>query len=312
MPLLSKQYVDVPMTNFSLAYNQYNTIADQLFPTITVNKRTGIFFEYGKDDMDIAGNDVRAPGASAAVIDYTLKQNTYGPLVDHSLKMKIPLENQENYMDPLDPFRDASIQLTKRAKLYKEVDAFNKLSDTSVVTQNSSLASSQWSDYANSSPLSDLTTAFDTLAASIMKPRNELTVVMGYPVFSQLINHPEIIERFKYSQAAVITADMLRNLFQVKEVIVGYAVKKTSVEGQTDTTDYIWGKNVWVMYIEPTPGLQTLSTGYTLNMPNVFGPYVMKRWYDTDKESDMMRISYYYQQFIMAAKAVYYFSSVVA
>ena len=311
MPQINKQYVDIPMTNYSLELKNYNLISDMLFPTIPVKLRTGIYYEYGQDDFDVSDSDVRAPGASAGVVDYDLIERTYGPLNDHSLKMKIPLENQENVMSPLDPFRDATRKLTARAKLYKEVDAAAKMSDTSKVTQYASLASTPWSDYNSSNIMTTLTTAFDALALSIQKPRQELTVVLPYPVYSVVIQHPEVIERFKYSQAAIITPEMLKNLWQVKEVIVAYAVKKTSKEGQTNVNDYVWGKNVWVMYREETPALQTVSGAYTLNMPSVFGPWVMKRWYDTDKESDFMRISYYYQQYIMAPQAIYLFTNVI-
>lgn len=316
MPQIAKQYVDIPMTNYSIELGSFNLIADTLFPNIPVQKRTGIYYEYSKDDLDVSGTDVRAPGASAEVMDYDLTTHTYGPLVDHSLKMKIPIENQENAMDPLDPFRDATRKLTRRAKMYKEADAASKLSDTSKVTQYST-PSALWSDFltggASSTPINDFSTAFDTLAKATQHPRQDLTVVLSYPVYTVLIQHPDVIERFKYSQAAIITPEMLANLLQVKEVLVGYAVKKTNVDGTTpDTTDYLWGKNAWVMYRETSPSLYSISGAYTLNMPQVFGPYVMKRWYDTDKESDYMRISYYYQQFIMAPQAIYFFQNVVS
>jgi hypothetical protein len=249
MPQINKQYVDVPMTNYSLELSNFNFLADTLFPVIPVKLRTGIYYEYGQEDLQVDGTDVRAPGASAGIIDYSLIQHTYGPLMDHSLKMKIPLENQENVMDPLDPFRDATRKLTRRAKLYKEVDAVKQLTGASV-TQTST-PTNKWNDYVTGSqlshPLADLSVTFDALAAGIQKPRTELSVVMSYPVFSALINHPDVIERFKYSQAAIITADMMKDLFQVKEVLVGYAVKNTAADGLTPTNNYVWGKNLWVM-----------------------------------------------------------------
>lgn len=315
MPQIAKQFVNIPMTNYSYELGIYNFLADTLFPVIPVKLRTGIYFKYSQDDLDVSGTDVRAPGSRAQVVDYDLSELTYGPLKDHSLKMKIPTENQENVMDPLDPIKDATRKLTRRSKLYKEVDAVTQLTSASI-TQTST-PTNLWNDYqsggAGSDPTKDLSAVFDTLALNIQKDRKELTLVLSYPVYSALVFHPVIKEIFKYTKTPLVTPDMLAELFQVKEVLVGYAIKKTSADGVTpDVDNYVWGKHAWVMYHEDAPSLYSVSGAYTLNMPQIHGPWVMKQWYDNDVDSDYLRISYYYQQFIMAPQAIYWLNGVIA
>lgn len=305
-PQIRSQYVDIPLTNYSIEKAPADLLGDIIAPVLPVDKDTGIYFEYGQEDFDVSGNDVRSPGAEAGIEGYSLQQKTYGPLNDHSRKVKVPVEHQVNQMAPLDAVRDASRKLIRRAKLYKEADLVAKLTNTSVITQYAA-PSVVFDNYANSSLKAAFKVAFDTLMASIQKKREELTVVISYPVWSVLVDHPEIIERFKYSQTGIITPDMLRQFLQVKEVLIGAAVKNTSAESVTPVTnDYIWGKGIWVMYRENTPSLYSMSGLYTLNLPGVAGPWTMYRYWEQKTRSDYVEVSYYYQQYVMAPQAIYY------
>ena len=311
-PQIRSQYVNIPLTNYSIEKQPIGFIADTLAPVLAVDKDTGIYFEYGQEDFDVSGSDVRAPGTESSIEGYSLIQHTYGPLADHSRKIKVPVEQQRNQMAPLDALQDATRKLTTRAKMYKEADLYAKISDTSVVT-NHSTPTNLWSDFANSTLALDFKAAFDSLMATIQKPRNELSVVLSYPVWSQIINHPEVIERFKYSSAGIVTPDMFKEFLQCKEILIASGVKNTSAESVTPvTTSYIFGKDAWVMYRDPSPSLYTVSGLYTLNLPGISGPWTIYRYWSQKQRSDYVEISYYYQQFVMASQAIYYFQGAVA
>jgi len=311
MPQVSQVYVDLPMTNVSLAYKNIAYVSEELFPVIPVPHDTGIYYEYLKSRFTADNTDVRAPGTRAQRIEYKLQKNTYGPLDDHSLEIQIPDEERKNSIQPLDPDTDATIELTEKAKLYKEVNAASKFTDTSVITQYSTPAA-LWNDYANSNPITDVQTAKNTVSKAVQVVPEMLDLYLSYPVYAQLINHPDIIERVKYSQLGIVNADTLRQVFQVRSVRVMFAVKNTAKEGQTTSLDYVWGKHAWLVYRTATPGLRQVNTGYTLNMPEIAGPWVIEAWREQAEKSDYKRISYYYQQFIMAAPAIYFFNGAVA
>src|SRR6266487_6228331 len=102
--------------------------------------------------------------------------------------------------------------------LSKELDAFSQCSNTAVVTQNATLSgTSRWDDYANSDPIADVKLAVDTVKKAIVATNtsasNKLTLVLGYDAYSVLRNHPQILERVKYSQLGVLTADLLAQVF---------------------------------------------------------------------------------------------------
>src|SRR3712207_3480991 len=152
-PLQTNIYADAILTGTSVAYQNAQHISDVIFPEVQVKDRTGIYFKYGKDKFS-AVNDVRAPGTYAQVVNYSLSQATYGPLLDHSLDARIEDEISSMASAPLDPGFDATEMLTERLSVSKEVDAFNQCSNTSVITQNVTVSgTSRWDDYANSDPI---------------------------------------------------------------------------------------------------------------------------------------------------------------
>ena len=70
----------------------------------------------------------------------------------------------------------------------------------------------QWSDPA-SNPIvqfSDLQTNFVEQSG-----RKANTLVLGARTITQLKNHPDIIDRIKYTQRGVVTTDLLASLFDI-------------------------------------------------------------------------------------------------
>jgi hypothetical protein len=306
-PLQSQIYADPILSNVSIAYQNAQHVADMVFPEVQVATRTGIYYKYGKEKFT-QKNDLRAPGTYANQVKYSLTKVTYGPLLDHSLDIKIEDEITDDAVAPLDPAFDAVETLTEMISVNKELDAYNQCSNGSVITQNVTLSgTSRWDDYANSDPIGDFVTAIDTVKKAVVKTAKELTILIGYEAFSVLRNHPQMLERIKYSERGIITSDVLREVLGVKQVIIGESEYNTANENQTASMSYIWGKNAWVMYIVPSPTIRTVTFGYTLRK----GGRQVLRFRDDRAESEFVRVKDYYQQHIMASDAAYLMTSVV-
>jgi hypothetical protein len=59
------------------------------------------------------------------------------------------------------------------------------------------------------------------------------TLVLGYDVFRQLKNHPDLVDRIKYTSSQTITEDMLARMFDIERVLVSKSIKATNAEGAT-------------------------------------------------------------------------------
>ncbi len=63
--------------------------------------------------------------------------------------------------------------------------------------QHDTAGTAQWSDFQNSDPVAAITAQRSTILLSCTKEPN--TLLVGYPVWLQLIQHPIILDRFKNS-----------------------------------------------------------------------------------------------------------------
>ena len=76
MPDISMVHVDQALTNVSIAYQNAQFVADDVFPTIPVAKQSNKYFIYSKDRFRIV-DDARRPGTRANEINWTLSTDTY-------------------------------------------------------------------------------------------------------------------------------------------------------------------------------------------------------------------------------------------
>ena len=75
---------------------------------------------------------------------------------DHALKQFVLDEDVENATTPTDPFTDATENVTERLLIAKEVEAAQLLTDTSVITQNTTLSGTSRLDDSNSDPFATI------------------------------------------------------------------------------------------------------------------------------------------------------------
>lgn len=308
MPVTSEVFVDPLLSNVSVKYTNpaMNFIAEKVFPTVNVDKKTGFYFTYDKSNLRVEQSE-RTGVSRANRVDYSLTKTAYGPLIEHSLEEAIEQDILDQYQNPLEPRTDAAMHVTEKLLLKKEKNLATYLGSTSNITQNVTLTTTQWSDPVASDPFNDIQTGLDTIQQNGLAPAN--TLVLGYQVWSKLKNHPDLLERVKYSQKAVLTTDLLASLWGLQNIFVGSTVENTAKQGQTDATSFIWGKNALLMYVTPTPGIRTISSGYHLQLS---APRYIERWYEQWNKAEFVRVTDYFKAHTIAVEAMYLVKNAVA
>jgi len=292
--------VDPALGNVSIKYTNDVFIADLIAPMVKVSKQTGKYYIYDKSNLRIDKTN-RAAGSGANEIDFGVAPTGVFACDDHALKGFVADEIQDQADAALNPLIDETETLTEKMLLDRESNLATILRSTSNLTQNTTLAgTSQWSDYSNSDPIGDIRTARITIHQNTFKKPN--TLILGKQVFDTLCDHPAIIERVKYSQLGVVTAELLARVFQVDTILVGEAGSNTAAEGQTDSLSYIWGTDAIVAYIAPKVNIKMLTLALTFT----YGVREVKRWYDQDREGTYVRVGKdNYVQKVIAALAGY-------
>ena len=277
-PNINSVHIDAILTNISVAYlqNQDNFIADKVFPVIPVDKKSNKYFTYTKNDWFRDEAQRRAPGTESAGGGYNLSTGTYSCDV-FAFHKDVDDQTLANADTPLNPLREATEFVTRRLMLRRELQWVSDFFATSVwgtdVTGVAGTPTSgqtkQWSDYTSSDPISDIENAKSGILSATGMEGN--TLVLGYDVFKSLKNHPDLVDRIKYTSSQTITTDMLAAMFDIPRVIVAKAVKATNNEGATEAYSFAHGKKALLCHVAPQPGLLTPSAGYSFSWTGVSG-----------------------------------------
>lgn len=254
-------HIDVALTNISLAYIQQaaDFVATKIFPMVPVSKQTDKYFTYTKNDWFRDEAQVRAPATESAGSGYGLSTASYA-CVPYAFHKDIPDQVRDNADVPIDLDREATFFVTQRMLLRQEIQWASDAFKTGVWGTDST-PSNLWSNYTTSDPLSDVETGKSTILQNTGYLPN--TMVMGYQVWQQLRNHPDIVDRIKYTSAEPVTEQLLARLFGIDRILVARAIKATNNEGETAAYSFVFGKNALLAYVAPSPGILTVSAGYT-------------------------------------------------
>lgn len=311
-------YIPQALTNMSQQYrNEDDTyIASIIAPELLVEKKTGLYLYYPQQLRSVA-NSLRTGNAKTAETSTNWTWKNYDTLHEHAIKEGIQKDVFDMFQNPLDPMMDATMTCMDNMTIEYEQAVANLLTDTSKVTQYSS-PSVQWNASTGAgSPIIDISTAVSTMLINGLRRPN--TIVVGWQAWLQLMNHPDFMDRIKFSQLGTLTEDLFARIIsessgtKITRVLIGTAIADTSAEQiphpGTTTNGPIWGKHVWLMYCTPTPGLRQVNGLYTLRLKN--GRYV-DGWANLDRKTTYVRVNDYYTPFLVGPTAVYFLQNVVA
>jgi hypothetical protein len=148
------------------------------------------------------------------------------------------------------------------------------------------------------------------------------TLVMGYRVWQILRNHPDVIDRIKYSggvgsdRPARVSISALQQLFDIERIMVMMGVENTAKEGDTTSHSFIGGKHALLCHAAPNPGIMTPSAGYTFSWNGYLGAGAegnrIKRFRMENKTSDRVEIEMAFDQKLVAADLGHFFKTAVA
>lgn len=266
-PTQTTVHVDAILTNISVAYmqNHANFVAGQVFPIVPVTKQSNVYYKYTKNDWFRDEAKPRADATESAGSGYALGTDNYLCTV-YALHKDIGDQVRNNADVPLNMDRDATQWLTSRMMLREEIQWVSDYFTTGVWGTDLTPAN-LWSDYTASDPINDIETGKEKILSTTGFEAN--TLVLGYSVFRQLKNHPDIVDRHKYTSPESITTQMLAALFGVERVLVAKAIKATNAENQTGVYAFTHGKHALLCYSAPEPSLLAPSAGYRFTWTGV-------------------------------------------
>lgn len=271
-PQASDLHVDRLLSMVSVAYMNPDDayVSDQVFPTLTVNNQTDQVARYKKEDFFKNVAQLRAPGTKSDGYGWRVDSALTYHCLQYATHIDVPDEVRGNADSPYAPDREASMLVTQRLKMKRELAWATDFFKTGVWGTDvvGGTGFTKWDNYGSSNPIIDFQTGVDTIhSTTAIEARNAL---FGRAVWNSLKHHPLLIDRIKYTQRGILSKDIIAALLDLDKIVVGNAIYATNQDGATEAYDYVFGKNCLLYYTPSRPGLMVPSIGYTFHW-RVFG-----------------------------------------
>lgn len=260
--------VDPVLTEVAQGFSNAEMIAQVLFPLVPMMKESGKVPVFGKEAFRVYSSE-RAIRAKSNTISPEARSSVDIILTEHDLAF--PIDYREESEDDFDLREYAAFSAEGGIMLRLEKIAADLAQDDSNYPTGHKVTlsgTSQWSDYTNSDPFANIKTARTKIRSVIAKKPN--VCIMGDSVFETLKEHPDVIERVKYSERAIITEELLRALLEVEVLAVGRSIWVNDAGTAAD----VWGDNFILAYVPQAARRSRFepSFGYTFRkrgMPEV-------------------------------------------
>lgn len=323
-PVGGDLHVDQVLTNFSVAWTQSTNdfISSKVFPRLPVDKRTDRYRVYSRaQHRNASGVAKRAPGTESRGVGWTYTHKTY--YVDpFALHVDLDDQTMAEADTPLELPKEATELITQRLLLSKELDWHDQFFKPGVWDIEPTM-SAGWDDVA-SDPIGDVALWIDDFTKLNSKAPN--TMVLGADVWRALKNHPDLVDRIKYTQRGLVTADLIAAAFEIPNILVSRATHVPNFEDHgaaneddlaAEDFEYITNpKSILLTYstsapkkMEPLGGLSITWKGYFAG--NAQGVRI-KRFRMENIESDRIEGMITYQHKLVDSKMGTFIDEAVA
>jgi hypothetical protein len=330
-PTQSDLHVNVPLTNVSVAYipDAGDYICQKIFPKVPVQKQSDLYWKWSKSDWRRTDVVKRAPGTESAGVGWNYTTDTYFAHV-YAVHRDIDDQVRANADSNFSLDSDSTKFLTNQMLLKRELDWTDRYFKTGVwTTEYDGVAAGvgageflQWNDTA-SNPIQDVATwQRDYRLLTGYKPS---FMVIGSDVMLWLQNHPDIIDRIKYTQRGVVTEELIASLFNIPKLLVSYAsqvkdqVRINDAVAQDAAAEYEFladTKSMLMGYAPASPSLLTPSCGYTFTWNGYHGGngegIRMKNFRMEHIASDRLECEMTYDMKVVSPDMGVFFNTVVA
>jgi hypothetical protein len=258
------------LTNYSYAImtEATNFVAGVASSRIPVTQEAGKFNVYPPGYFWRDEAQVRPLGGRPVQVGYAIEDGNY-TAEEWALEHTVDDRTRANARNQVNIDENATRLLTNKQMIRADriwVQSFFKTGAwgqevTGVASGVSTNQFLKWSDAA-STPLEDIENWKEIIRlATGMEPN---VLVLGANVRKRIKNHPEIIDRIKYSERGFITNEMMAGLFEVEQVRVARAMYNSANERLPsddhggETLTYIADPNAALLaYIDPNPSLNS-------------------------------------------------------
>ncbi len=288
--------VDPVLTNLSIGFKNESFIWDKLAPPQGTDEQSGTFFRYTRDfwfrTFEEAGGVKRAAESPYKRVGFGTETDTYST-IEYGLEKAIGDVTVAASQTP-DSLPQVTTQfLTNWVNLQLERLVASSLFVTSVWGTSTSLTGTdQWSDFANSDPITNAQTAILTVRRNTGAEPN--TLVLGATSWNKLREHPLLLDKYKHTQTGILSEDLVAAALGVSEIVVGKSVYNTANEGAAFSGSDVWTDNA-LFLVRNAPGLMVANGASTFiwsegGKVGTNPPWAVQAYREEQSRSEVQRV----------------------
>lgn len=260
--------IDMALTNLVTAFpDQDDKILEFFLPPVPTDNTSGLFYAWSKSrDLELLqtvplGDDDKIP-EKIVVLDSDHKYQCK----PYAVQAPAGRISTQDAAPQLNWAQRLALSAAKSLKLTLRYDAVNNtLRNSNKVPTVSYTSGRRWDNTGSpdSQPLVDLAQYINQVARDCGRRPNRVGFVRES--FDALKNHPDTLDRLKYTQSgAILTKDKLCEILDIPagSVEIFDAQYRSSRDGQTAAYKKFLGTDVLIAYVEP-PSLENAGLGFT-------------------------------------------------
>jgi hypothetical protein len=260
--------LNVALSNFAKEFRNNALVGEIFAPRVPVARQSFQYVVWNRDDFKLPGSTLRAPGDEPQTVRRSYSTAPY-MATSHALQGEVPFESESYGLGlGFSTRKQLTAQLIKQINLDREVaTAKLLLSETNFPNyiDLSAGLNNQWDKYPavpgegtdGSHPIVQVEAAKAILRQAGVQDA-DMGLLLSDPVVVALQNHPDIINRFKYTTPGSISLDQLSQVFRVK-CIQGSAI----LLNRQNVASWVWGSNAFLGYAQAAPTQDDVSCAKT-------------------------------------------------
>ncbi len=281
--------VDPILSDHARGYRQAELVAPSLFPFADVSAYGGKVIEFGKESFKVY-NSKRAPGTNTKRVRFGYEGKPYA-IIPSALEVPVPRESMRDASAvPGINLATRAVNIALRSQLLEyEVDAAAIATAAANYDNNHKVAltgTDVWTNDA-SDPAGDIEAGKEAVRSSIGLYPN--TLLLSAKAFSACKRNVKLIDRSANTGIRKVTLDLLRQIFEIENIVVGSGV----VAGDDNAFGDVWGTSAVLAYVSPgadvNANIEEPSYGYGYRIDGM--PLVEQPYWDNSAKSWIYGVS---------------------
>jgi hypothetical protein len=315
-------HIDAALSDFSVSYRPTGMIAEQVFPHTAVDHQTDQFWRWNKSQ---AFRVARSDGLGTLVPDRApAKMRLRGATPDGYKTKRYALADSISFDERKNGDASLNQQQHKVMSIQDELMLDFELRVKSMCQTTTNYASSNYTTLSgtaqwNNAGFTSIGTAGHSAIKAVidggkkaisassggLKPN---TIIIPFEVAIVMNNDAGLVDLLKYTKDDMLVEDLLPPTLWGMKVLVPTATFQTTTEGEADSLSYVWGKSVWMGYVDPNPGLETLTFGTTFRWED----FQVRTWQEQRERIDVYEVSVNQDEHLVAADCGYLIQNAIA